>query len=285
MLASCEGRGRVDRGRHGRPAGSWRRGTDRRTGAHARLPGRYHPHSRVGADRGRRGMGHDRCSRPVRGAARASVSCVACPCARRRGRVGRRAGHPVVRNLGGQPGAGNARRGRRDRRHRAGCGGQRSGSRRRSAGDPSPSSTSVRAARASTRRGSWSRTSASRSPAAALGHGVAPGGPPAFAGAADAELRGDSAARRRRIASAAIAMGPVGPCPIRAHDAEAFLRGQAPLARGARGGRADGTLRCRPAHQRAARVARVPAGGAARVSPGSARALAASRASLHPIMT
>ena len=33
-----------------------------------------------------------------------------------------------------------------------------------------------------------------------------------------------------RIAAAAIAMGPVGPCPIRAGDAEAFLVGQAPEA-------------------------------------------------------
>ncbi len=30
------------------------------------------------------------------------------------------------------------------------------------------------------------------------------------------------------IASAAIAMGPVGPCPVRAHEAEAFLAGRAP---------------------------------------------------------
>ncbi len=30
------------------------------------------------------------------------------------------------------------------------------------------------------------------------------------------------------IAAATIAMGPVGPCPLRARDAEAFLRGQAP---------------------------------------------------------
>ena len=33
-----------------------------------------------------------------------------------------------------------------------------------------------------------------------------------------------------RIAAAAIAMGPVGPCPIRAHDAEAFLVGRKPDA-------------------------------------------------------
>jgi carbon-monoxide dehydrogenase medium subunit len=31
-----------------------------------------------------------------------------------------------------------------------------------------------------------------------------------------------------RIAAATIAMGPVGPCPMRAGDAEAFLRGQSP---------------------------------------------------------
>jgi carbon-monoxide dehydrogenase medium subunit len=31
-----------------------------------------------------------------------------------------------------------------------------------------------------------------------------------------------------RIAAATIAMGPVGPCPVRAGDAEAFLRGQTP---------------------------------------------------------
>jgi carbon-monoxide dehydrogenase medium subunit len=31
-----------------------------------------------------------------------------------------------------------------------------------------------------------------------------------------------------RIVAATIAMGPVGPCPVRAGDAEAFLRGQAP---------------------------------------------------------
>jgi CO/xanthine dehydrogenase FAD-binding subunit len=48
----------------------------------------------------------------------------------------------------------------------------------------------------------------------------------------------DGAASHGVIASAAIAMGPVGPCPVRAHDAEAFLRGRAPsvetIARAAR---------------------------------------------------